>query len=95
VQDQLPKLVTMTERSTASYEYLARREDISGCSIKDVMTLVKECGVVSGRVEHFIASLVFIKKSEREMFMTLETSEERFTWLTMKHKWITRNDISM
>jgi hypothetical protein len=55
VQDQLSKLVTMTERSTASCESLARREDISSCSIKDVMTLVKECGVIPGTVEHFIA----------------------------------------
>jgi hypothetical protein len=94
VQDQLSKLVTMTERSTASCESLARREDISGCSIKDVMALKKECGAVPGTLGHFIASQVFIKKFEREMLMTLETPEERFTWLTMKHKWITRNDIS-
>jgi hypothetical protein len=64
----------MSERSTASCESLARRED----SIKDVMVLVRECGAVPGSKEHFIASQVFIKRAEREMFMTLETPEEWF-----------------
>ncbi|PAN13311.1 hypothetical protein PAHAL_2G327700 [Panicum hallii] len=95
VQDQLTKLVSMSERSTASCESLARREDTSGCSIKDVMILVRECGAVPGSKEHFIASQVFIKRAEREMFMTLETPEERFQWLTMKHNWLTRNDSTM
>jgi hypothetical protein len=93
VQDQLSKLVTMIERSTASCESLARKEDNFGCSIKEVMALVKESGVVPRTVQHFIASQVFTKRSEREMFITLETPEERFAWLTMKHKWITRNDV--
>jgi hypothetical protein len=25
------------------------------------------------------------------MFMTLDTHEERFDWLTRKHEWMTRN----
>jgi hypothetical protein len=95
VQDQLNKLVFMSERSTASCESLARREDTSGCSIKDVMVLVRECGAVPESKEHFITSQVFIKRAEREMFMTLETPEKRFQWLTMKHNWLTRNDSTM
>ena len=54
------------------------------------MALVKECGAVPGTKEHFIASQVFVKRAEREMFMTLDTPEERFNWLTMKHDWVTR-----
>ena len=72
---------------------MARRDDTSGCSIKDVMDLVKACGVVPGTNEFFIASQVFLKKAEREMFMTLDKPEERFQWLTMKHAWVTRNDL--
>jgi hypothetical protein len=68
-------------------ELNARR---NGCSIRDVMALVKECGAVPGTKEHFIASQVFVKRAEREMFMTLDTPEERFNWLTMKHDWLTR-----
>jgi hypothetical protein len=93
VQDQLSKFVTMTEWNTTSCESLARKEDNSGCSIKEVMALVKESGAIPGIVQYFIASQVFTKRSEREMFITLDTPEERFAWLTMKHKWITRNDV--
>lgn len=89
MQDQLSKLVTASEKSTTSVESLARKED-NGCSIRDVMALVKECGAVPGTKEHFIASQVFVKRAEREMFMTLDTPEERFNWLTMKHDWVTR-----
>ena len=92
-QEQMGKIVEMNERTTASCESIARREDKSGCSIQDVMALVKECGAVPGTNEHFIASLVFTKKAEREMFMTLDTPEERFDWLTRKHDWMTRNDV--
>ncbi|XP_034601247.1 uncharacterized protein [Setaria viridis] len=92
-QEQMGKIVEMNERTTASCESIARREDKSGCSIQDVMALVKECGAVRGTNEHFIASLVFTKKAEREMFMTLDTPEERFDWLTRKHDWMTRNDV--
>ncbi|XP_072147437.1 uncharacterized protein [Setaria viridis] len=92
-QEQMGKIVEMNERTTASCESIARREDKSGCSIQDVMVLVKECGAVPGTNEHFIASLVFTKKAEREMFMTLDTPEERFDWLTRKHDWMTRNDV--
>jgi hypothetical protein len=89
VQDQLSKLVTASEKSTTSVESLARKED-NGCSIRDVMALVKECGAVPGTKEHFITSQVFVKRAEREMFMTLDTPEERFNWLTKKHDWVTR-----
>nr|TKW02834.1 hypothetical protein SEVIR_7G035700v2 [Setaria viridis] len=87
------KIVEMNERTTASCESIARREGKSGCSIQNVMVLVKECGAVPGTNEHFIASLIFTKKAEREMFMTLDTPKERFDWLTRKHEWMTRNDV--
>ncbi|RLN17269.1 L10-interacting MYB domain-containing protein-like [Panicum miliaceum] len=92
--EQMGKIVEMNERTTASCESIARREDNSGCSIKDVMLLVKECGAVPSTNEHFIAYLVFTKRAEREMFMTFDTPEERFEWLTKKHEWMTRNDVS-
>jgi hypothetical protein len=91
--EQMGKIVEMNERTTASCESIAMREDKSGCSIKDVMVLVKECGVVPSTNEHFIASIVFTKISEREMFMTLDTPEEKFDWLTKKHEWMTINDV--
>ncbi|RLN28728.1 uncharacterized protein C2845_PM05G35470 [Panicum miliaceum] len=75
--EQMGKIVEMNERTTSFCESISRREDNSGCSIKDVMVLVKECGAVPSTNEHFVASLVFTKRAEREMFMTLDTPEER------------------
>lgn len=90
-QEQMGKIVEMNERTTASCESIARREDTSGCSIQDVMALVKNCGATTGTNEHFIASIVFTKRAEREMLMTLDTAEERFQWLTKKYEWMNRN----
>jgi hypothetical protein len=58
------------------------------------MKLAKECGAISGTNEHFVAYLLLVKWAEREMFMTLETPEERFAWLRRKHEWMTRNDVA-
>ncbi|CAN6236856.1 unnamed protein product [Urochloa humidicola] len=91
MQEQMAKIVEINERTSASCESLvmARLEDSSGnCSIKGVMDLVKACGAVPGTKEHFIATVLFTKKPEREMFMTIDTPHERFQWLTMKHEWM-------
>jgi hypothetical protein len=72
------KVVEINERTTASYGFITRREDNSSCSIKDVMLLVKECGAVLSINEYFIASLIFTKRAETEMFMTLDIPEVRF-----------------
>ena len=67
--EQMGKIVETNERTTASCESIARREDKSGCSIKDVMALVKECGAVPSTNEHFIASIVFYQKiSKRDVY---------------------------
>jgi hypothetical protein len=78
LQEEMGKLVKMNERTTASCESIARREDAFGCSIKDVMTLVKSCGAIPSTTEHFAATLLFTNRPEREMFMTMDTPEERF-----------------
>jgi hypothetical protein len=93
-QEQMTLLMQQSERTTTSVESIAKREDKSDCSIQDVMKLVKECGAISDTNEHFVASLVLVKRAEREMFMTLETTEERFAWLRRKHEWMTRNDVA-
>jgi hypothetical protein len=93
-QEHMSRIVDMNERTNTSCESIARREDKSGSSIADVMALVRDCGVVLTTNEHFIASLVYTKRSEREMFMTLDTREERFDWLKRKHEWMTSNDVA-
>jgi hypothetical protein len=64
---------------------VARKEENKGPTIKEVMSIVKECGAAPGMKEFFIASELFTKKAEREMFMILDTPQGRFEWLTMKH----------
>ncbi|OEL26565.1 hypothetical protein BAE44_0012416, partial [Dichanthelium oligosanthes] len=80
----------LNEKTTASCEsiVLARTEESAVCSINVVMDLVKTCGAVCGTKQHFIATQIFTKKTEREMFMILDTSEEHFEWLSMKHEWM-------
>jgi hypothetical protein len=87
------KLMKMNERTTASCESIARREDTSGCSIKDVMTLVQSCGAIPSTNEHFASTLIFTNRPEPEMFMTMDTPEERFDWLKRKYEWMIRNDV--
>lgn len=95
-QDKIGELVAMNERTTASCESmaLASKEPKSDFSIKEVMALVKACGATPGTNEHFIATCLFTKKDDREMFMTLDTPGERFEWLKRKHEWMTRNDVA-
>jgi hypothetical protein len=49
------------------------------------MDLVLECGADYGTNEHFIATQLFVKKDQREMFLTLPTNKIRFDWLTMMY----------
>ena len=83
----------MIERTTASCESIARREDRSRYSIEDVMALVVECGAALGSNEHFIATILFTMRAERQMFMTLRTPRDRIDWLRKIHEWMTRNDV--
>lgn len=92
-QEQMGKIVEMNERTTVSCESIAKREPHPGCSIEDVMALVVECGAMPRSNEHFIATTLFTKRAEREMFMTMHTPEDRFDWLRRKYEWMTRNDV--
>ncbi|OEL16505.1 hypothetical protein BAE44_0022476 [Dichanthelium oligosanthes] len=42
------------------------------------MELVKDYSAAPNTNKHFIASLVCIKRAEKDMIMTLDTPEERF-----------------
>ncbi|WVZ88820.1 hypothetical protein U9M48_035291 [Paspalum notatum var. saurae] len=45
-------------------------------TIKQVMDLVVACGATFGTNEHFIATKLFVKREQREMFMILDTLSE-------------------
>lgn len=58
---------------------------LGGISIDEVMGHVIACGAALGTDEHFVATELFVKKEQREMFMTMPTPESRFNWLKRKY----------
>jgi len=91
IVEEIGRMSELNERATISCESIARsvvQKAQSGYSISEVMALVKDCGATPGTDEHFIATTLFTKKAEREMFMTLETREERLAWLSKKYQWV-------
>jgi hypothetical protein len=56
------------------------------------MGLVLECGADYGTNEHFVATQLFVKKDQRQMFLTLPSNKIRFNWLTRMYnkfkKWV-------
>ena len=42
-------------------------------------------GLILGVMNIFVASELFVKKEQREMFMTIPTKEARFNWLKRKY----------
>jgi hypothetical protein len=46
------------------------------------MDLVLKCGADYGSNEHFVATQLFVKKDQREMFLTIPTNKIRFDWIT-------------
>ncbi|GJN38298.1 hypothetical protein PR202_gb27327 [Eleusine coracana subsp. coracana] len=50
-----------------------------------VMDVVLECGAGYDTNEHYIATKLFVKKNQREMFMTLPTNEIKLNWLRRKY----------
>jgi hypothetical protein len=74
------KISTIAE-SAASFT--SRKE--AEVSIKEVMQHVLECGADYGSNEHDIATRLFVKKDQREIFLTLPTTKIRFDWLTRRY----------
>ncbi|KAJ1275631.1 hypothetical protein BS78_05G150300 [Paspalum vaginatum] len=92
----LGKQVRKTKSSIAvvMQEYVKRIADsadtiatkrLGEVTIKQVMELVVACGATFGTNEHFIATKLFVKSEQREMFMTLDTDESRYIWLRMMY----------
>ncbi|XP_066352031.1 L10-interacting MYB domain-containing protein-like [Miscanthus floridulus] len=69
--------------ASSANEYVSKRH--GKYSIDEVMEVVIACGADYDSNEHYIATELFVKKEQREMFMTLPTNEIRFTWLRRKY----------
>lgn len=86
MQSHLSRIAELAQKAQDTFEKFSSQADTQPWpSIQDVMTLVRECGVRSGSNEHFIATELFVSREQREMFLTMETAEERFQWLRRKY----------
>lgn len=54
-------------------------------TIAQVMNVVLECGAGYDTNEHYIATELFVRKDQKEMFMTLPTNEIKLNWLRRKY----------
>ncbi|GJN11171.1 hypothetical protein PR202_ga29344 [Eleusine coracana subsp. coracana] len=73
----------VTSMATSANSYASNKQ--GKYSIDEVMEHMIACGATYKTNEHFIASELFVKKEQREMFMTLPNNEIRFSWLTRKY----------
>lgn len=67
--------------SVSTNSYAAKKGKIS---IDEVMKHVLACGATYGSNEHFIATELFVKLTQKERFMTFLT-EHSFNWLSWKY----------
>jgi hypothetical protein len=72
-----------TSMASSASAYAAKRE--GKFTIEEVMKAVVECGAEYGSDEHYIATSLFVKREQREMFMTLPTNDVKKSWLTRKY----------
>ncbi len=77
IQEQVTKIADSASSFTS--------KKLGEVTVQQVMDLVLDCGAEYDTNEHFIATELFVKKDQREMFMTLPTKEIRFNWLRRKY----------
>ncbi|XP_022681810.1 L10-interacting MYB domain-containing protein-like [Setaria italica] len=77
IQEQVTKIAESTSSFTS--------KKLGEVTVQQVMDLVLECGAGYDTDEHYIAIELFVKKDQKDMFMTLPTNEIRFNWLPRKY----------
>ncbi|KAI4984593.1 hypothetical protein ZWY2020_017223 [Hordeum vulgare] len=83
IQEQITRVGDIAERTQSSFESYMKKEESS--SVTSVMDLVVECGAIVGSDEYFIATELFVKREQREMFLHMTESVARFDWLRRKY----------
>lgn len=73
----------VTSMASSANEYASKKE--GKFTIDQVMEAVIACGADYETNEHYMATELFVKKEQREMFMTLPTDDIRFKWLSRKY----------
>ncbi|RLM69715.1 L10-interacting MYB domain-containing protein-like [Panicum miliaceum] len=77
IQEQITKIADSASSFTSKKS--------SEVTVQQIMDLVLDIGADYGTDEHYIATELFVKKDQRDMFLILPTKEIRFNWLTRKY----------
>ncbi|XBI78160.1 hypothetical protein VPH35_087898 [Triticum aestivum] len=78
MQEEIRKITSIAQASHTSFQSFLKKDET--VSIASTMDLVNDCGVIDGTDEHFIATELFLKREQREMFLHM-TSDSRKGWL--------------
>ena len=77
IQEQITKIAESASSFTSKKS--------SEVTVQQIMDLILDCGADYGTDDHYIATELFVKKDQRDMFLTLPTREIRFNWLRRKY----------
>ncbi|KQJ85104.1 hypothetical protein BRADI_5g24876v3 [Brachypodium distachyon] len=83
MMEQITRIGDIAERCQKSFESFIKTDDAA--SVPTVMNAVLACGAKEGSDEHFIATELFVKRTQQEIF--LHTGEASgFGWLRRKYR---------
>lgn len=78
MQEEIKKISSIAHASHTSFQSFLQKDETT--SVASTMDLVRACGAIDGTDEHFIATELFLKKEQREMFLHM-TADSRMGWL--------------
>ncbi|KAG2549854.1 hypothetical protein PVAP13_9KG257352 [Panicum virgatum] len=76
IQEQITKIAESASSFTSKKS--------SEVTVQQIMDLILDCGADYGTDDHYIATELFVKKENRDMFLTLPNKEIMFNWLRRK-----------
>ncbi|CAM0942926.1 unnamed protein product [Alopecurus aequalis] len=82
MQEQIKRIGDIAERSQSSFESFIKNDETR--SVTSIMDEVVACGAQDGSDEYFIATELFIKREQREMFLHMSVAS-RLGWLRRKY----------
>ncbi|KAI4998331.1 hypothetical protein ZWY2020_053673 [Hordeum vulgare] len=82
MQEEITRIGNIAEKSQSSFKSFIKNDETT--SVTSVMDEVIACGPNEGSYEHFIATELFIKRDQREMFMHMSAAS-RLGWLRRKY----------
>ncbi|XP_037432862.1 uncharacterized protein LOC119299825 [Triticum dicoccoides] len=78
MQEEIRKISSIAQASHTSFQSFLQKDET--ISVASTMDLVRACGATDDTDEHFIATELFLKREQREMFLHM-TSDSQKGWL--------------